>query len=437
MILLNMNERKFMYSKIENRYNVIYPDNINATYQSLMNYSDDLERVYQRWYRYKEGYSLKLVENLINEYSRNGSGIILDPFLGSGSTIVAANKLGYKGIGFEVNPFSYFLSSRKLYNYNNNEILDFKAASDDLVAGGFNNYEEADLPILSTSTKIFNTDVKEIMMKMKSYINNVSDETTRELLLLGWLSIIEGVSNYRKAGNGLKKRKYVKPRIITKEAVIQNISKVYSAIIEDISSSPINFEKKIYNVSSLQMNEYVEGDSIEGVIFSPPYANCFDYTEIYKLELWFGEFVNEYSDLKKLREKSLRSHLNGLKKFDVGEKERDIASDFIDMIDEESLWSKKIPIMLRGYFDDMKEIISQSYSLLRKDGFCNIIVGNSSYGGVIIPTDLILAEYASGIGFEVDKIEIDRFIITSSQQYHITKELGKYLRESVICLRKK
>ena len=36
--------------------------------------------------------------------------------------------------------------------------------------------------------------------------------------------------------------------------------------------------------------------------------------------------------------------------------------------------------------------------------------------------------------FNVDKIEVDRYIITSSQQYEMTKETGKYLRESVVCL---
>ena len=74
---------------------------------------------------------------------------------------------------------------------------------------------------------------------------------------------------------------------------------------------------------------------------------------------------------------------------------------------------------------------------LVKNGFCCIVVGNSSYGGVIFPADLILADYAKRIGFTVDKIEIDRYIITSSQQYEKTKKAGKFQRESIVCLIKK
>ena len=90
--------------------------------------------------------------------------------------------------------------------------------------------------------------------------------------------------------------------------------------------------------------------------------------------------------------------------------------------------------MIFGYFRDMFNIIDNCFKTLKKGGFCAIVVGNSAYGGIVLPTDLILAQYAEKIGFTVDKIEVDRYIITSSQQYEKTKQDGKFLRESVVCL---
>ena len=59
---------KVYYDKfisLENKYGVIYPESENATYTSLLNYSDDLNKPFQRWYRYKEGFSIELIKKLI------------------------------------------------------------------------------------------------------------------------------------------------------------------------------------------------------------------------------------------------------------------------------------------------------------------------------------------------------------------------------------
>lgn len=72
----------------------------------------------------------------------------------------------------------------------------------------------------------------------------------------------------------------------------------YQNMYIDLLKSKSTGDATVYNESCLNMSKRIKPDSIEGIIFSPPYANCFDYTEIYKLELWFGKFVSEYSDLK-------------------------------------------------------------------------------------------------------------------------------------------
>lgn len=202
-----MIKREF-YSKLESNFNVYYPESDKATYTSLLNFSDESDKFRQRWYRYKEGYSTKLVKKIINDYNVAPSGVILDPFLGSGSTIMAANELSLKGIGFEVNPFSFFLSSLKLKNYSEETLLEFRRAYTKVMRLDANYFSEykARLPKLSISDRVFHSEVEPFFMTVKNNINNYNgDQDVKNLLKLGWLTTLELVSLYKKAGNGLKK----------------------------------------------------------------------------------------------------------------------------------------------------------------------------------------------------------------------------------------
>lgn len=423
-----------IYNTLENRFKIVNPESSNAKYTSLLNYSDELNKPFQRWYRYKEGFSVELVEQLIKEYSKNKKGIILDPFLGSGSTLLAANNMGYSGVGFELNPFSFFLSKCKLEQYTTEIIEQFKRKYEKILQLAEDVKSEYALPKLSISDKVFGDEIQKYYMNIGMLIENCNeDERIVNLLKLGWLACLEPLCNYRKAGNGLKFKKYVKPRIITvNDARVMFLDEYQNMYIDLLKSKSIG-NVTIYNESCMNMSKRIKPNSIEGIIFSPPYANCFDYTEIYKLELWFGKFVSEYSDLKKLRNASLHSHLNGDLNIEVESKSETLSKLLVELQQKE-LWDKKIPKMLQLYYDDMFKVLDESYKALDDKGFCCIVVGNSAYGGIVFPADLILAEYAEKIGFKVDKIEVDRYIITSSQQYEMTKETGKYLRESVVCL---
>ena len=428
-----------MFENIEKNFNVIYPDNPNATYESILNYSKEKDAPFQRWYRYKEGFSIQFVNKIIEEFGHSKITKILDPFSGSGTTIIAANKLGVDGIGFEVNPFSFFLMKVKQDEYSSDEIEKFEYEYKKIISElSIGDLEEYCLPDLSFADKVFQDEAESTFMSCKTKIKKIDNSKVYNLLFLGWLSCIEELSNYRKAGNGLKKRKTVKPIIVTGKTVIEKLENQYKIMLTDLKDKcHISNKNTIYNESCLNFSDKVGKNSVDGIIFSPPYANCFDYTEIYKLELWFGEFVNSYSDLRTLRTKSLKSHLNFKYQFDdLTNSPIETLNRQLELIKDVKLWDKRIPQMLYGYFDDMFNVIDNCYEALKKDGFCAIVVGNSAYGGIIVPTDLILSQYAKQIGFEVCKIEVDRYIITSSQQYEKTKENGKYLRESVICLKK-
>jgi len=157
-------------------------------------------------------------------------------------------------------------------------------------------------------------------------------------------------------------------------------------------------------------------------IFSPPYANCFDYTEVYKLELWTLGFIKEYADLKILRAQTLSSHLN--KKYT----EKTGIPEISKILEE--IKGEKMRLMLSNYFFDMKQIFQNVKEVLA--GSLHCIVANSCYNLVPIATDLIFTRLLEDLDYTIERIEIVRKMHTSSQQSSLVGKDGKWLRESIV-----
>ena len=441
-----MKNLKHFYLELEKKGKIID----KPEYKNLVNFSTNLDKPIHRWFDIKEGYSRDLIINLINRFDVRKKELILDPFCGSGTTLLAAKEKGIDGIGFEINPFLAFLTKVKLNNYTNKDILGLELA--------FKKIEKMESkkslissPKLSISKKLFGPRLKTILA-IKEYISRVPKNQIKDLLNICFLSILEDCSTSKKDGNGLKY-----PRNKIPKKVRPTFIEKLNQIIDDLKSTKnwrnksFVFENDVRKLEDILKNkidstatDLLNGFNINNfntfkekvslVVFSPPYMNCFDYTEVYKVELWFGDFIKNYGELKNLREATLSSHLNQTlterKKLD-----NEYVKIFTEAIGEKELWNKKIPFMIQGYFEDMWLVLKGIYRLLAPKSHCVIVVGNSAYGNIVIPTDLILGDLGLDIGFKSFKVEVARHLGTSSQQYKKVNARDK-LRESLVILKK-
>ena len=173
--------------------------------------------------------------------------------------------------------------------------------------------------------------------------------------------------------------------------------------------------------------------SFDSVIFSPPYVNRFDYVESQKVELWFGGFVDGYDAMLALRKRSLRSHLGAAL-------ERPVLSlpeveDLIARMDPASYALRsRVPALLRGYFSDMADILRHCRRVLDAGGRCFVVVGNSAYGGVIIPTDALIARLGFAAGFGAAAVVPVRHLTVAPQQRNELRGREGLMRESIVVL---
>jgi hypothetical protein len=71
------------------------------------------DKAFHNWYRFVLSYPPHLVRDYIRDFELNQQSTILDPFCGTGTTIVEAKLNQIRAIGLEANPFPYFASCVK------------------------------------------------------------------------------------------------------------------------------------------------------------------------------------------------------------------------------------------------------------------------------------------------------------------------------------
>ena len=403
----------------------------------------------QRWFPYREGYSTKLVNAFIKELKITGN--VFDPFSGSGTTLLASRHNNLNSFGIDINPISFLVAKVENEKYNNFDIESIKYEIDKIKSNTKSN-EDFQTPF-ELADKVFNSEILQSLLQFKFLINQIADEKTKNLFFVTWLSIIEDVSNIKKEGNGIKykNRKRTASGYINIDKdvwekqvfpvdkfnfVKSKVVKHLEMILEDIKYNFGSCENqpKIFNDSCLDFDRLFS-DEIQFTFYSPPYCNCFDYFEIHKVELWLGDFVSDKDKFRMLRNTGFRSNTNSLNHKPIIYKNAHLEK-LISLFDIEKLWNSRIPSVVRGYFDDTHTLLNKLYKQTSQGGYVGIVIGNSAYSGVIIPSDVIIADIAKKIGFKVKHIFVTRHLTTSSQQKQELEFLKNYLRESIVLLEK-
>ena len=153
-------------------------------------------------------------------------------------------------------------------------------------------------------------------------------------------------------------------------------------------------------------------------VFSPPYPNSFDYTDVYNVELWAMGYLRNNNENARLRQSTLRSHVQLLRDFDSHGVRSLTLRTTIDALRQvrSELWNRHIPEMIGAYAADLAVVMGHLRRGLRSRGRAYIVVGDSRYGGVDIPVAKILTEISEPLDFRLISIEPSRSMRSSPQQ---------------------
>ncbi len=432
------NEREKLYDKFKNLIETDYKLN-----RTLVSFQANKKEPFFRWFKYKEGFSKRLIDYFLDKYHPT-KGNIIDPFAGSGATLFAARDKGWKSTGIELLPTGIYyiharLAAEKISLDELNKGIDFL----------WKTFKTTLKPVsviqhISITKGAFPKDNEYNLNRYLTACKNIKDNAIRNLLEFAAFSVLEEISFTRKDGQYLRwdsraNRSY--GSIVFNKGEIYDFLRIVKEkiqiIIDDLSPDQsyelFTTEKNNYKLydptiltgSSLELLPTLENNTFDFVMTSPPYCNRYDYTRTYALELVF--LNNNDEDVKKLRQTMLTCTVENKEKPDylknlyaaIG---RTPDFDFINELyfahpamneinnvlsklnQSGNLNNSNIPRMVKNYFYEMLFIIFELYRLLKDKGIVVMVNDNVRYGGEEIPVDLILSDFAEKIGFKIKKI---------------------------------
>lgn len=341
------------------------------------------------WFYYKEGFAKDLVEELLKMFHLDRGSLVLDPFCGVGTTLLACRQNSIDAVGYDVLPISVFASRVKTASCDAGKL---RENSQRLFRAKFRKLQYNYPPLVR---KAFNKYALEDIAFVRSQIIEL-DIDVREFFVLALINAAMKCSYAYKDGSAIKYRK--RPAIPLRK-MLQHVVK---RMIKDVEKSQSSGAKVVVELGDARRLP-LENESVDAVITSPPYLNQIDYTKVYAIEEFFihGEPVP------------------GVRAF-VGlhsSKESEFLEDLA------------LPLQARLYFEDMNEVLTEMHRVLKPGKKAAIVVGNGYVDGVI-ESDIILSYLAEQAGFSLLNIYVlnTRFALENR-----TVKKG-VLRESLIIL---
>lgn len=408
---------------------------------NLSNAVDTVNLPRHRWYYYKEGFSPNLVNKAIDELHLGKEDLVLDPFNGSGTVTLTSAMRGIQSIGVEVNPFTAFIAKTKANNVDAKELEVYsrsliEAIKRDTLSTsrwiGISTFTEHE----SLKKWLFNRPVADAYESGFQFLENVDSIQIKDILKLALVSSLMANANARRDGKCFKYKKGWENNGYDRESFLESLQANLTVCLNDVRNSCVLVSPQVICDDSRAFLKNDERENFSLCITSPPYLNTFDYTDIYRPELFMGGFISNNEALYQLRLNTVRSHVQALWPTPT---EQDFGPDYTNVMEHllshhEMLMCKRIPLMVQAYFEDMKDILDSIFKKMREGGQVWIVVSTSAYAGMEIPVDTIIGHIGATTGFTLKGIEKLRDI-----RKRKTKNSGNidFLRESLIKLVKK
>ncbi|MGH2560704.1 MAG: DNA methyltransferase [Thermomicrobiales bacterium] len=397
------------------------------------------------WYRFVLSYPAHLVRHYLDRFGIDAGSTVLDPFCGTGTTLVECKKHGIGSIGIEAHPMTAFASRVKVDWRPDPAALiahaeQVAAEATERFAANGDNAPLRTLPAEATKLLLANSISPLPLHKTLGLLDVLQEQddarfTPHERLALAQ-ALVYSISNLHfgpEVGVGKPKADapVVDPWLSNVRVMARDLTTLQEAGLADVPA-------RVINADARDLLNVLEPASVDAIICSPPYPNEKDYTRTTRLETVLLGFAETKAELQTIKRGLVRSNTRTVYKGDdddqyvssVPEIER-IAREIEERrleLGKTSGFERLYHRVTKLYFGGMAKHFADLRTILKPGAHLAYVVGDqASYLRVMIRTGQLLAEIAERLGYEVVSLDLFRTRLATASR--------EQLREEVVVLR--
>lgn len=318
--------------------------------------------------------------------------LIFDPFVGSGTTLIEAQRLGLSSVGVDLNPIACLISRVKT-GVRPERLVEL---ADRMVVAASRSYIKRIIKIPNVD-HWFNADVQIAIAALLEELNGVENGHAYDALRLAVSSILVRISNQESDTRyAAIEKKVSRENVFT--YFVSAVDKLNKALISrDWSLAPV----KVIEANTLMLSPKDLGGKVGLVVTSPPYPNAYEYWLYHKYRMWWLGF-----DPLAVKEQEIGARAHFFKR---------------NHHTEAHFWHQ------------MHNTFKLIDKVLVERGYACFVIGRSKIHGRIIDNADIIKSVAAEIGFSVIA-RIERPISSTRKSFNLSHANIK--TETVLVLQK-